>query len=107
MNVVLGVAVPAGALQPGRDDEPGGLEPARLAAVDPGAVVAGPGDPAQACRYSSAARLARYSASWNACSRPAQYAAACRSPPWRARRSFSRREACSTEMDLENETVTS
>ena len=45
MDVVLGVAVAAGALQPGRDDQPGGLEPARLAAVDPGAVVAGAGDP--------------------------------------------------------------
>ena len=45
VDVVLGVAVPAGALQPGRDDQPGGLEPARLAAVDPGAVVAGAGDP--------------------------------------------------------------
>src|SRR5438270_14049823 len=39
VNVVLGVAVPAGALQPGGDDEPGGLEPARLAGVGPGAVV--------------------------------------------------------------------
>ena len=45
VDVVLGVAVPAGALQPGRDDQPGGLEPARLAAVDAGAVVAGAGDP--------------------------------------------------------------
>ena len=45
VDVVLRVAVPAGALQPGRDDQPGGLEPARLAAVDPGAVVAGAGDP--------------------------------------------------------------
>ena len=63
--------------------------------------------PLRDCRYSSAARLARCSTSWNACSRPAQYAAACWSPPIRARRSFSRREACSTEIDLENETVTS
>jgi hypothetical protein len=45
VDVVLGVAVAAGALQPGGDDEPGGLEPARLAAVDAGAVVAGAGDP--------------------------------------------------------------
>ena len=45
VDVVLRVAVAAGALQPGRDDQPGGLEPARLAAVDPGAVVAGAGDP--------------------------------------------------------------
>jgi hypothetical protein len=63
--------------------------------------------PAQACRYSSAARLARYSTSWNTCSRPAQYAAAWRSPARRARRSFSRIEACKTEMDLEKEIVTS
>ena len=45
VDVVLGVAVPAGALQPGRHDQPGGLEPAQLAAIDPGAVVAGAGDP--------------------------------------------------------------
>src|SRR5690348_273831 len=45
VDVVLGVAVAAGALQPGGDDQPGGLEPARLAAVDAGAVVAGAGDP--------------------------------------------------------------
>src|ERR1035441_8589950 len=45
VDVVLGVAVPAGALQPGGDNQPGGLKPARLAAVDPGAVVAGAGDP--------------------------------------------------------------
>jgi hypothetical protein len=44
VDVVLGVPVAAGALQPGRDDEPGGLEPAGLAAVDAGAVVAGAGD---------------------------------------------------------------
>src|SRR5690242_8697527 len=44
VDVVLRVAVAAGALQPGRDDQPGGLEPARLAAVGPGAVVAGAGD---------------------------------------------------------------
>ena len=45
VDVVLRVAVPAGALQPGGDDQPGGLEPAWLAAVDAGAVVAGAGDP--------------------------------------------------------------
>ena len=45
VNVVLRVTLPAGALQPGRDDQPGGLEPARLAAVNPDAVVAGAGDP--------------------------------------------------------------
>jgi hypothetical protein len=72
VNVVLRVTLPAGALQPGRDDQPGGLEPARLTAIDPGAVIAGAGDPAQACRYSSAARLARCSTSWKFASRPAQ-----------------------------------
>ena len=45
VDVVLRVAVSAGALQPGGDDQPGGLEPARFAVVDPGAVVAGAGDP--------------------------------------------------------------
>src|SRR5262249_24159442 len=45
VDVVLRVALSAGALQPVRDDQPGGLEPARLAAVDAGAVVAGAGDP--------------------------------------------------------------
>ncbi len=45
VDVVLRVAVPAGALQPGRDDQPGLLEPARLTSVDPGAVVAAAGDP--------------------------------------------------------------
>jgi hypothetical protein len=45
VNVILGITVPAGALQPGRDDQPGGLEPARLAPVDPGAVVTAAGDP--------------------------------------------------------------
>jgi len=45
VNVILGIAVPAGALQPRGHDQPGGLEPARLAAVDPGAVIAGAGDP--------------------------------------------------------------
>ena len=45
MNVILGIAVPAGALQPRGDDQPGGLEPAGLTAVDPDAVVAGSGDP--------------------------------------------------------------
>jgi hypothetical protein len=44
VNVILRVAVPAGALQPGSDDQPGGLEPAGLAAVDPDAVVAGAGE---------------------------------------------------------------
>jgi hypothetical protein len=43
--MVLRITLPADALQPGRHDQPGGLEPARLAAIDPGAVVAGPGDP--------------------------------------------------------------
>jgi len=51
--------------------------------------------------------LARCKISWNRCSRTAQYAAARSSPACRARRSFSRIEACRTEMDLENETVTS
>jgi hypothetical protein len=37
-------------------------------------------------------------------SRPARYAGDCRSPASRARRSFSRIEACSTEMDVENDT---
>ena len=41
VDVVLWVAVPAGALQPGRHDQPGGLEPAGLVLTDPGAVVAG------------------------------------------------------------------
>ena len=45
VDVVLGVAVPAGALQPGGDDQSGGLEPARLAPVDSNPVVAGAGDP--------------------------------------------------------------
>ena len=63
VDVVLRVAVPAGALQPGGDDQPGGLEPARFAAVDPGAVVAGAGDPAHSCRYSSVARFALCSTS--------------------------------------------
>jgi len=45
VNVILGITVPAGALQPGRDDQPGGLEPARLAPVDPDAVVTAAGDP--------------------------------------------------------------
>jgi hypothetical protein len=45
VDVVLGVAVSAGALQPGGDDQPSLFEPARLAAVDAGAVVAGAGDP--------------------------------------------------------------
>jgi len=45
MDVILRVSVSAGALQPRRDDQPGGLEPARFAAIDPGAVVAGAGDP--------------------------------------------------------------
>ena len=45
MNMVLRVAFPAGALEPGRDNRPGRLEPAWLAAVDPGALVTGAGDP--------------------------------------------------------------
>ena len=45
VNVILGIALPAGALQPRGHDQPGGLEPARLAAVNPGAVIAGAGDP--------------------------------------------------------------
>ncbi len=44
VDVILGIAVPAGALQSGRDDQPGLFEPAWFAAVDPGAVVAGAGD---------------------------------------------------------------
>ena len=44
VDVILRVAVPAGALQPGRDDQLGWLEPAGFAAIDPGAVVAGAGD---------------------------------------------------------------
>jgi len=35
VDVILRVAVPAGALQPGHHDQPSGLEPARLAAVNP------------------------------------------------------------------------
>jgi hypothetical protein len=38
---------------------------------------------------------------------PAQYAAARPSSASRARRAFSRIEACRTEIDLENEIVTS
>ena len=56
MNVILGVPFAAGALQPGGDDQPRRLEQARLPVADPGAVVAAAGDPAQACRYSRAAR---------------------------------------------------
>jgi hypothetical protein len=41
VDVVLGVAVAAGALQPGGDDQRGGFESAGLAAVDAGAVAAG------------------------------------------------------------------
>ena len=45
VDMVPGIALPAGALQPRGHDQPGGLEPARLAAVNPGAVIAGAGDP--------------------------------------------------------------
>ena len=45
VNVILRVAVPAGALQPGRDDQACFLEPARLVPVHPDTVVAGPGKP--------------------------------------------------------------
>jgi hypothetical protein len=44
VNVILRVAVPAGALQPRGDDHVRLLKPAGLAAVDAGAVVAGAGD---------------------------------------------------------------
>jgi hypothetical protein len=44
---------------------------------------------------------------WNLASRPAQYASVRSSPTSRARLAFSLMEACSTEIDLENETVTS
>jgi hypothetical protein len=63
--------------------------------------------PAQVCAYSSAARLAECKISWNRSSRPAQYASVRWSPAIRARRAFSLIEACSTEIDLENDTVTS
>jgi hypothetical protein len=43
--VILRVTVPAGVLQPGRDDQSGFLEPARLLAADPGAVATGAGHP--------------------------------------------------------------
>ena len=45
VDVILRVAVPAGALQPGTDDQARFLEPARLLPVDPGPVVAGAGNP--------------------------------------------------------------
>ena len=108
VDVVLGVAVPAGALQPGRDDQPGGLEPAGLAAVDPGAVVAGAGDPGpglQVLQRSPVGPVQRPPGT-PAPARPSTRRPAGR-PARRARRSFSRSEACRTEMDLENETVTS
>src|SRR5690242_19967940 len=45
VNVILGIALPARALQPRGHDQPGGLKPPRLAAVNPDAVIAGAGDP--------------------------------------------------------------
>jgi len=71
VDMVLRVAVPAGAPQPRGDDQPGGLEPARLVTINPGAVVAGAGDPRPGLKYSRAAWLARCKISWNTCSRPA------------------------------------
>ena len=45
VNVILRVAVPAGALQPRRHDQARFLEPARLLPVYPDTVIPGPGDP--------------------------------------------------------------
>ena len=45
VNVILRVAVPAGALQPRRHDQARFLEPARLLPVHPDTVIPGPGDP--------------------------------------------------------------
>src|SRR5260221_14237804 len=43
--MVMRLPVPVGPLQPGGHHDPGALPPARLAAVHPLAVVAGPGPP--------------------------------------------------------------
>jgi hypothetical protein len=86
---------PAGSNRP--DSRPSTLVPCEPVRVTP----------AQSWAYCRAARLARCKISWNRCSWTVQYAAACSSPAGRARRSFSRMEACRIEMDLENETVTS
>jgi hypothetical protein len=72
VDVVLRVAVTAGALQPGADDQPRLLEPARLLPIHPHPVIAGAGHPAQVCTYSSAARLAECKISWNLSSRLVQ-----------------------------------
>ena len=45
VNVILRVAVAAGALQPRRHDQARILEPARFLAINPDTVIAGPGDP--------------------------------------------------------------
>ena len=44
VNVILRIAIPAGALQPGRDDQPCSLEPAGLLPVDTDSVIPGTGD---------------------------------------------------------------
>ena len=107
VDVVLGVAVPAGALQPGGDDQPGGLEPARLAAVDPDAVIAGAGDPGPGLQVLQRGPVGPVQHLLERLLPPGPVRGGCWSPARRARRSFSRIEACRTEMDLENETVTS
>ena len=65
VDVILRVAVPAGALQPRRHDQPGRLEPARLLAVDPGPVVAGPGDPGPGLHVLQRGPVRRLQTSWN------------------------------------------
>jgi len=86
---------PAGSNRP--DSRPSTLVPCEPVRVTP----------AQSWAYCRAVRLARCKISWKRCSRTVQYVAARSFPDCRARRSFSRIEACRIEMDLENETVTS
>jgi len=107
VNMILRVPVPAGALEPRRDDQPGFLEPAPLLAVYPDTVIPGSGDPGpflQVVQCGSVGPvqdlLERLLPPGPVHGRPLVSSEA-------ARRSFSRIEACSTEMDLENETVTS
>ena len=107
MNMVLGVAIPAGALQPGCDDKPGGLEPARLAAIDPGAVVAGAGDPGPRLQVLQSGSAGPVQDLLERLLATGPVGGGLPAASLAGASLVSRIEACNTEIDLENEIVMS
>ncbi len=107
MHVILRIARAARTLQPRRDHDLRLVPPARLGAVHLRTVVPGPGHSRPPLRMVDSGGVGSLHDLLNVRSRPSHHAAASSSPARRACLAFSRKEACRTLIDFENDTVTS